>query len=117
MNENQANENRLQRFIDGQIAARPIEATLVRKIYKALKEAGTPIVRLYDGETWEKVESEKDLLDLAFDLDEWRAYTANESWVFVVMGQGAEGLTDWTIDLDPAFDAYGLTEWIDKNLD
>lgn len=107
----------LEEYIAKQIAERPIEATLVRKVYKSLKDAGTPIVRLYDGEVWEKVESEKDLLNLAFNLDEWRAYTSGDSWVFVVMGQGAEGLTDWTTNLDPAFAASGLEAWIDRNID
>lgn len=107
----------MSNYIAEQITARPVEATLVRKVYKSLKKAGTPIVKVYDGESWEKVESEKDLLDIAFNLDEWRAYTADESWVFVVMGQGAEGLTDYSVDLEDAFDAYGLFEWIDKNMD
>ena len=107
----------LQDFIAEQIKARPIEATLVRKVYKALKKAGTPIVKVYDGEVYETIESEKDLLDLAFNLDEFRAYTADGSWVFVVMGQGAEGLTDYTVSLEAAFEAYGIPEWIDKNID
>ncbi len=105
----------LQNYIFDQIKARPVEATLVRKIVRALKKAGTPVVKGYDGEEWETLTSERSVLEFAFNLDEFRLYTESGSWVFVVMGQGAEGLTDYSIDLEDAMDS--LSDWIDKNID
>ena len=105
----------LDEYIARQIAARPVEATLVRKIVRALKAAGTPVVKGYDGEEFEKLTTEKSVLDFAFNLDEFRLYTADGAWVFVVMGQGAEGLTDYSLDLEDALEP--LSDWIDKNMD
>lgn len=106
----------LRTYLDEQIAARPIEATLVRKVYKALKKAGTPVVKGYDREEWVKLESQQDVLDFAFNLDEFFLYTEDGAMVWIIMGQGAEGLTDYSVSLEEAFEAYGLTDWIDKHI-
>ena len=107
----------IQNYIAEQIKARPIEATLVRKVYKALKKAGTPVVKGYDREEWVSFKSEKDVLDFAFNLDEFFLYTEDGAMVWIIMGQGAEGLTDYSVSLEEAFEAYGLNDWIDKNMD
>lgn len=105
----------LQSFINGQIAARPVEATLIRKVYRALKAAGNPVVNVWDGEENNPIASERDLLEQAFNLDELTLYTQSGAFVFIVMGQGAEGLTDYNVSLEDALEP--VSEWIDKNLD
>jgi len=107
----------LRKYLDEQIAARPTEATLIRKIVRALKKAGTPIVKGYDREEWVTFEKESDVLDFAFNLDEFFLYTEDGAMVWVIMGQGAEGLTDYSVSLEEAFEAYGLNDWIDRNMD
>lgn len=107
----------LQDYIAEQIKARPIEATLVRKVYKALKAAGTPIVKGYDHEEWVTFETQKDVLNFAFNLDEFGLYTESGAMVWFVMGQGAEGLADYSMSLEPVFQESGLLAWIDKKLD
>lgn len=107
----------LRTYLDEQIAARPIEATLIRKVYKALKKAGTPVVKGYDREEWVEFTSQDEVLDFAFNLDEFFLYTEDGAMVWIIMGQGAEGLTDYSVSLEEAFEAYGLPEWIDRNMD
>lgn len=107
----------LRTYLDEQIAARPIEATLIRKVYKALKKAGTPVVKGYDREEWVEFKSQDEVLDFAFNLDEFFLYTEDGAMVWIIMGQGAEGLTDYSVSLEEAFEAYGLPEWIDRNMD
>ena len=107
----------LQDYIAEQIAKRPIEATLVRKVYKALKKAGTPIVSGYDYEEKVSLTSQQDVLNFAFNLDEFYLYTSEGAMVRMSMGQGAEGLVDYSMSLEKAFDDYGLNEWIDKKMD
>ena len=41
---------RFAKFIDDGIAAHPVEARIIRKVYKALAKAGTPIVSTWDRE-------------------------------------------------------------------
>lgn len=94
------------------IAARPVEARLVRKVYRALNSAGTPITRVWDGGAWEEIDGCTAFVNLAFDLDELRAYTAEGSWVFLTMGEEWDILCDYTVDLEDALTP--VHEYIDK---
>jgi hypothetical protein len=84
------------------IADRPIEARILRKVYRALNSAGTPITRVWDGEEWAPITGCTEFLNLAFDLDELRAYTAEGSWVFLTMGEEWDVICDYTVDLEDA---------------
>ena len=92
----------LQEYIARQIERRPIEARIIRKIVRALKAAGTPVVETWDGDETVKVRTEREVLEVAFNLDEVRLYTEDGGWVFLVMGQDWDTLTDYTMDLDEA---------------
>lgn len=85
-----------------QIKRRPIEARIVRKVVRALKAAGTPVVKTWDGFEWVEVRTEREVLETVFNLDEVRLYTADDGWVYLVMGQDWDTLCDWTMDLDEA---------------
>ena len=100
----------LRTFIDGQIAARPLEATAIRKLYTVLKP-----VSLWDGEEESKITSQRDFLDAAFNLDEFIAYNKDDSWVRITMGEGCDMLTDYTTDLEEALKPFEA--WLEKNED
>ena len=93
---------RFAKFIDDGIAARPVEARLIRKIRKALEAAGTPVVKVWDSEEWVEVTTLRDLYEQAFNLDELYLYTESGSWVRLIMGEGYDLICDHTIDLDDA---------------
>lgn len=102
----------LQEFIAEQIKARPIEAKIVRKVVRALKAAGTPVVKTWDGVETTKVSTEKDIMTEAFNLDEVWLYTADGSWVRLTMGNEWDLITDYTLSLEEVIEP--VSEWIDK---
>jgi len=99
-------------YTDTQIERRPIEARIIRKIIRSLKAAGSPIVSIWDGEEKMKVRTEAEILEGVFNLDEAVLYTESGSYVFVVMGQSWDTLTDYTLDLEEALKP--VDEYIDK---
>jgi len=92
----------LTTYLTEQIAARPVEALMVRKVVRALKAAGTPVVRIWDGEEHVRVTSEKDVMDTVFNLDEAVLKTADGAGVFLVMGEGYEMICDYSVSLEDA---------------
>jgi hypothetical protein len=89
-------------FIDRNIKGSPAEATIVRRVFWALKDNGTPVVAVFDGEDRTPVRTLKECMDVVFNLDECHLLTAANSWVFIVMGNGWDALTDYTTDLEGA---------------
>lgn len=100
----------LRTFLDTQMAARPMEVKALKKLYRAIKP-----VEMYDGEEETKFSTQAEFLDLAFNLDEFRVYTADDSWVFVTMGEGCDMICDYTTDLEDALKP--LNDWLEKNED
>ena len=104
----EAAQARFARFIDDGIAAHPVEARLIRKVRKALKDAGDPIVKVWDREEMTKVSTLRELFEQAFNLDELFLYTQSGSWVRLTMGEGYDVICDYTTDLEvalkPVFD-------------
>ena len=105
----------LAAFVAEQIAARPIEAKIVRKIVRALKAAGDPIVSIWDGEEQNEVRTEADILALAFNLDELGLYTKSDAWIGLVMGEGYYVISDYSVRLEDALKP--VHDWIEKNED
>ena len=91
-----------QNFIDTAIKNSPEEANLLRKIIRALKAAGTPIVEIFDGEEFVAVKTERDIFEQVFNLDDSRLYTADGSWVRFIGGEGWDALCDYTLSLEDA---------------
>jgi len=89
-------------FIANSIKSHPAEATIVRKVFKALKEAGTPITSVWDGEENTKVGSLQEVLELVFNLDEAFLRTSDGSWVRIILGNEWDALCDYTVDLEDA---------------
>lgn len=103
----------LQEFIAKQIAARPVEATIVRKVIRALKAAGDPVVKTSDGYEEAETSTEKGILSEAFNLDEVTLITESGSWVFLTMGEGYDLVCDHSIDLEDALKP--VQDWIEKH--
>lgn len=92
-----------------QIASRPVEATIVRKIYRATREAGHPITYVNWGEGDHPVSNVTGLLEYAFNVDTIVLNTDSGSWVLLVMGEGYDLIADYTTDLDTAVDP--IIDW------
>lgn len=103
----------LAAFVAEQIAARPIEAKIIRKVIRALKAAGDPIVSVWDGEEQVEVRTEADILEQAFNLDELGLYTKSDGWVGIVMGEGYYVISDYSVRLEDSI--APIMEWIEKH--
>lgn len=97
-------------FIDRQITERPIEATVVRKLVRALKTAGDPVVEIFDTEEYNAVKTERDILVQVFNLDESYVITKSGGWVRLVMGQDYDMIADYTVSLEDALTDFN--DWI-----
>lgn len=82
------------------LAALPAEATTVRKVWKALKDAGNPVVRVWDGEESVPVATRDECLEAVFAVDQAWLYTASDQMVFVVLGNEWDALSDYSVSLE-----------------
>lgn len=98
-------------FVATQITARPTEAKIVRKIIRALKAAGDPIVSVWDGEEQVEVSTEADIMAQAFNLDSLGLYTKSDAWVGLQMGEGLDIMADYSVSLEEALTP--VNDWID----
>lgn len=105
--------NDLKKFIDEQLRVHPAEATITRRLVRALRKAGTPIVKVDDGEEITPARTERAILELVFNLDECYLLTEDGSWVRLVLGNPdpADFIVDYTLDLDPVLES--LFAWIE----
>lgn len=80
----------------------PIEAKIVRKVIRALKAAGTPVVAVFDGEEKTPVRTEREAMAVVFNLDMAWLMTERGSWVVIVIGNRWDAISDYTLDLEAA---------------
>lgn len=92
--------DQFREFLDDNIASHPAEATTVRKVWKALKDAGDPIVAVFDGEERTPARKRRDVLDLVFNLDMAWLYTDSGCFVLIVNGNGWDALSDYSVELE-----------------
>lgn len=78
------------------------ERRIVRRIIRAVRAAGDPIVSVWDGEEDTPATLERDILAAVGQLDHAHLYTQSGAWAFIVCGNGVDILTDYTMDLDAA---------------
>ena len=103
----------LKTFIDKAIEQNPIEAKIVRKIVRALKASGNPIVSVWDGEQDNPVKTERDILEQVFNLDMAHLYTESGAWVLVVMGNEWDVISDYNLSLEAALKP--VSDYIESN--
>jgi hypothetical protein len=82
------------------MAGRPTEATITRKVIKALKDAGQPVTIVFDGGERTPVDGKNAILNEVFNLDESYLITEDGSWVRLVMGNGYDIVCDYTTNLE-----------------
>lgn len=99
-------------FTTEQIAKRPREAKILKRIVKALADAGNPVVSLWDGEEHSPVETAGDVIHLAYNLDEFHLYTKSGAWVYYIMDNGWDGICNYTLSVEEALKP--VNEWIEK---
>jgi len=100
-------------FIDEAIAASPIEAKLTRKVYRALRAAGNPVVKVYDGGEYVPVKNEREMLEQVFNLDMSWLFTENDDWVMLVRGNEWDLISDYTVAAEP--DLQSVFDYIEKH--
>jgi hypothetical protein len=97
-------------FVAKAIKDSPIEAKIVRKVCKALKDSGNPVVSVFDGDDTTPVESTQDVLALVFNLDEAWLTTKTGAQVFLTMGQDWDTVCDYSLSLEAALEP--IIDWI-----
>jgi hypothetical protein len=103
----------LDLYIANAVEQCPIEAKIIKRVFNALKRAGTPVISVWDGEEDTPVTDLASVYRQAFNLDECHLYTKGGGWVYLVMGQDWDTLTDYTLSLDDALKP--VNDWIMKN--
>lgn len=93
----------------------PEEFRILKKIYKTLAKAGNPVTHVDDGEATTKVENLAEFLEVVFSVDLSKTWTQSGAWFYIVLGNGWDALSDYTIDLED--DLRPVTIFIDKNAD
>lgn len=97
-----------------------VEKQIVRKVAKALIEAGYPLT-LYDGEEETAFTDYDQLIKLCDDLDEcWfmtisKADGFSNTFIYFIWGNGNEGrdcISDYGVSLSPIIEP--ISEWADK---
>ncbi|AVR56145.1 hypothetical protein PBI_BEEBEE8_60 [Microbacterium phage BeeBee8] len=101
-----------KKFIDEAIAASPVEAKLTRKVYRALRAAGNPVVKVWDSVEFTSVKNEREMLEQAFNLDIAWLYTENDDWVMLVRGNEWDLISDYTVAAEP--DLQSVFDYIEK---
>lgn len=89
-------------FTRSTVEALPVEARLVRKVFKALKDAGKPVTHVHDGEELVPVKTRDDVLEVVFSVDASRIMTEDGSWVLIILGNGWDVVSDYTTNLEDA---------------
>lgn len=105
----------LKDFIAKQMEARPTEVRIIRKAIRAMKNAGTPIVAVFDGGEEVAVKTEMDIFTEVFNLDSAWIQTADGSFIFLTMGEEWDVICDYTTDLEETLKP--VYEYIDKYQD
>jgi hypothetical protein len=101
-----------QRYIEAQIAARPIEVGIIRRIWDALEDAGSPVVTVWDGEERTGVHDLEGVFELVFNLDVvWLETKAG--YIFLAMGEEWDIICDYSTSLEDAL--APVNAYIGKN--
>lgn len=77
-----------------------IETRIIRKALRNLKAAGMPVVKVHDGEAFERVATEAEAIEVIQSVDFARAYTASGSWVQFVNGNEEDVIADFSTDIE-----------------
>lgn len=91
----------------------PIEAKIIRKVVRALKANGTPVIAVGDGYDEEKATTEQEIFEQVFNLDISWLMCNDGNWVMIVLGNEWDVISDYTLGIEDAMKP--IDEYIDKN--
>lgn len=103
----------LKEFIARQIEQNPIEAKIVKKVFKAMAKAGNPVVSVWDGEEDHPATTLEEVNTYVFNLDQAHLYTKSGAWVFLVLGNEWDTISDYNVSLEEALQP--VNDWVVKN--
>lgn len=91
-----------------------IERKIARKIYRAFKAAGNPIVNIWDHEQDNPIASEGEFMAVVFNLDECFMHPKNGGHIFFVNGNEWDAINNYTLgEVDETL--VPVNEWVEKN--
>lgn len=92
-----------------------IELTILNKIIKALNAADDPIVAVWDGDELTPVTpgNKKEIHRLVFNLDECWLKTRSKAFVYFVLGNEWDCISDYTLRLEPVLKS--INDFIDEH--
>jgi len=103
---------RLSDWAKRSMQGRPTEATITRKVIRAMKDAGRPITVVFDGYERVRVDGEHAILNEVFNLDEAYLITEDGSWIRLVMDNDYEIVCDYTVNLEDILQP--INDWCDQ---
>lgn len=104
---------RFRRFIDDNMRANPIETGILSRLYAAFEEAGNPITLIYDGEEDAPITSEREMFETAMNLDQCWLKPQSGGWVFIVLGNEWDAISDYTISHEETL--APVNKWIERH--
>lgn len=105
--------DRLDAFIKECMEHNHIEAKIVRKIIRALKAAGNPVVSVFDFEEDVPVRTEREIFREVFNLDESYLRTKSGAYIWIVLGNEWDCIIDYNVSLEDTLKP--INEWIEKH--
>jgi nicotinamidase-related amidase len=87
-----------------------LEVQTVNRIVRAMREAGDPVVSVWDGEEDNAATTATQVREIVFSVDEAWLYTRSEGWIFLVCGNEGDMLTDYTLRLETALKP--VNDWL-----
>mgnify|MGYP003543389815 CR=1 FL=1 len=85
----------------------PVEAKIARKLAREMKKARNDIVSVWyepDGSEKVEVNGENEILNAIFAVDICWLVTKTGAWVFFIIGNAYDAISDYTTDLEPIMD-------------
>ncbi len=102
-------------FINQNMAHNYVEAKVLRKLYKAFKAAGNPIVKVDDTEEVTDVSTLREVQEIVFNLDECFLITEKGGWIRFILGNDWDVICDYTLSLEETMEP--IDAWITKHQD
>lgn len=104
----------LDAFIADQIARRPIEAEIVKRIVETFAAAGNPIIYVVDSASERTSVHDLDSVNReVFNLDEAFLYPKSGGWIRLTMGEEWDIICDYTLSAEDTL--ASIHAWIDAN--
>ena len=105
---------KFKEFIDANMRHNHVESQILKRIVKALKDAGNPIIEVWSdrsGNDKAAVDTLRSIQEQVFNLDEAYLVTKDGGWVFFVNGNEWDAITDYSLSLEDALQP--VNDWVE----